>query len=102
MTYIKTAWLLHNARQMANMKATPLGIIDEQFKEQNEFVADSSTFVTAWTTRRAGKSTGLGLKFFRMANRHPRRLQNKNIMLPNLMIFSELQCLNSVKKPYGP
>lgn len=49
-------------------------LVDRGFPEQARFVEDSSQFVNALCTRRAGKSHGLGLRLFRAALRHPGEL----------------------------
>ena len=68
-------------------------IQDASFKSQNDFVLDKNRFVTAQCTRRAGKSNGLGLRFFRTLQKHPgcfcpyialTRESAKNIMWPAL------------------
>lgn len=46
-------------------------IKDETYSEQNAFVLDRSKAITACCTRRAGKSTGLALRFFRTMLKHP-------------------------------
>lgn len=46
-------------------------IRDENFPKQDRFVMDGSRFIDAFCTRRAGKSNGLGLRFFRTLKRHP-------------------------------
>lgn len=71
-------------------------LVDESFPEQAAFVKDPSQFVSAICTRRAGKSHGLGLKFYNAARKHPQSLcpyvgltreSAENIMWP---IFKEL------------
>lgn len=44
---------------------------DPNFPEQNLFVQDRSRFVAAQCSRRAGKSNGLALKFFKALEDHP-------------------------------
>lgn len=51
-------------------KASVQEIKDEAFPEQNAFVMDPSRYLIARCTRRAGKSTGLGIRFFRTLQRH--------------------------------
>jgi hypothetical protein len=42
------------------------------FYKQNAFVEDIDRFIAACTTRRAGKSTGLGLRFLRSMEKYPK------------------------------
>ncbi len=44
---------------------------DLKFPLQNDFVQDRSRFVAAQCSRRAGKSNGLALKFFKTLEEHP-------------------------------
>lgn len=48
-----------------------LDIRDGSFPEQDAYVLDPSRFVAAFCTRRAGKSNGLAIRFFRTLRRHP-------------------------------
>lgn len=68
-------------------------IQDTAIGAQNSFVLDSSRSIAALTTRRAGKSTGLALRFFRTLLKYPgcycpyiaiTRDSAKNIMWPVL------------------
>lgn len=52
--------------------AQPLSTIS--FPKQIEFIEDKSKFVSALCTRRAGKSNGVAIKFFRKAQKHKRAL----------------------------
>lgn len=61
-----------------NDKAIALAILERRakrnslfFPQQDEFVRDSSQFVAALCTRRAGKSTGLGRRFKRTMDQYP-------------------------------
>jgi Terminase RNaseH-like domain len=67
--------------------------LDSAFKKQNDFVLDPSRFIVAQCSRRAGKSSGLGLRFKFTMDRHPRSTclyisltydSAKNIMWPVL------------------
>jgi hypothetical protein len=82
--------------ELARRKKLKAPIYDETFPEQCEFVRDGSRYVSALCTRRAGKSNGLGYKFFNAAKREPNSLSiyialtrdsAKNIMWP---IFEEI------------
>jgi hypothetical protein len=73
-------------------------IVDDSFPEQAAFVRDQSRFLTALCTRRAGKSNGLGFKFFNAARKYPgsmspyialTRESAKNIMWPVLLEINE-------------
>ena len=46
-------------------------IRDESFKAQDAFVMDPSRFIVAQCSRRAGKTNGLAIKFFRAMDSHP-------------------------------
>lgn len=68
------------------------------FPEQDAFVADTSAFVGACCTRRAGKSNGLALKFYNQMSRYPNSLSRyialtrdsaKDIMWPALQELNE-------------
>ena len=52
-------------------KSFEILIRDENYPEQDRFVMDKAQFLGACTTRRAGKSNGLGLRFLRTLQRHP-------------------------------
>lgn len=76
------------------------GIIikDETFPEQDAFVSDTSTFIEACCTRRAGKSSGLGLRFYRTMDKYPGEIcryialtrdSAKDIMWPVLQELDE-------------
>lgn len=66
---------------------------DTSFKQQDAFVCDPSRFVAAQCSRRAGKTNGLALKFFKAMDKHPGSLclyialtreSARNIMWPVL------------------
>jgi hypothetical protein len=42
------------------------------FKEQNNFIEDNNKFVAAQCSRRAGKTNGLALKFFKTLEKYPK------------------------------
>lgn len=46
--------------------------LSADFPSQNAFVEDSSRYIDAQCSRRAGKSNGLALRFFRTMAKHPR------------------------------
>lgn len=47
---------------------------DEAFKEQDFFVKDKNRFIAAQCSRRAGKTNGLALRFFRTLEKYPKSL----------------------------
>lgn len=55
-------------------------VCDTKFIQQHKFVMDQSRLVCAQTTVRAGKSTGLALKFFRAGHKY------KNLMMPYIAL----------------
>lgn len=55
-------------------------ICDTKFPQQHAFVMDQSRLLCAQTTVRAGKSTGLALKFFRAGHKY------KNLMMPYIAL----------------
>lgn len=42
------------------------------FKPQNEFITDPNRFLVAQCSRRSGKTTGLGIRFAKTMDRHPK------------------------------
>lgn len=50
--------------------AGPL-VLDEKFLIQNKFIQDESSFISAQCSRRAGKSSGLALRFFNTMKKYP-------------------------------
>ncbi len=46
-------------------------ILDKRFVKQNAFINDTSRFISAQCSRRAGKSNGLAIRFFKTMERHP-------------------------------
>jgi hypothetical protein len=67
--------------------------LDPLFPKQNEFILDESRFVSAQCSRRAGKTNGLAIRFFKTMERHPgcqciylalTRESSKDIMWPVL------------------
>lgn len=72
--------------------------LDPRFPLQNDFIQDSSRFIAAQCSRRAGKTSALGLKFIKTMERHPgtqslylamTRESAKNIMWPVLEELNE-------------
>lgn len=58
------------ARRQKAQAATVIPL-DPSFPAQNNFVEDTSRFIDAQCSRRAGKSTGLGKRFFKTMQKHP-------------------------------
>lgn len=46
--------------------------LDPNFPQQNNFITDPSRFISAQCSRRAGKTNGLALRFFKTMERHPK------------------------------
>ncbi len=57
-----------------------LALEDKAFPEQDAYVKDMSRFVCAQTTVRAGKSTGLSIKYFRAGHKY------RNVMMPYIAL----------------
>lgn len=77
--------------------------LDPSFPKQNDFVEDTHRFIDAQCSRRAGKSTGLGKRFFKTMQRHPKakcfylaltRDSAKEIMWPVLQELNDTYKLN--------
>lgn len=45
--------------------------LDERFMAQNAFIEDASRFIAAQCSRRAGKTNGLAIRFFRTLEKYP-------------------------------
>jgi hypothetical protein len=46
-------------------------VLNEAFVAQNAFINDTSRFISAQCSRRAGKSNGLAIRFFKTMEKHP-------------------------------
>lgn len=46
-------------------------VLDPNFKPQNEFINDTSRYIAAQCSRRAGKTNGLAIRFKQTMDRHP-------------------------------
>jgi hypothetical protein len=46
--------------------------LDPLFPKQNEFILDTSRYIDAQCSRRAGKTNGLAIRFFRTMEKHPK------------------------------
>jgi hypothetical protein len=53
-----------------NIVREPLGL-DPRFPAQNKFILDNASFIDAQCSRRAGKSSGLAIRFFNTMNKYP-------------------------------
>lgn len=47
-------------------------LLDPAFPKQNAFIEDTSRFLTAQCTRRAGKTNALAIRFFKTLEKHPK------------------------------
>lgn len=90
------------ARRQASAGANVIPL-DPLFPQQNNFVEDTSRFIDAQCSRRAGKSTGLGKRFFKAMQKHPKskcfylaltRDSAKEIMWPVLQELNDTYKLN--------
>lgn len=79
-------------------KSESLEVRDKSFPQQDAFVMDPARFLAAQTTRRGGKTTGLGLRFMRTMKEYPgamcryialTRDSAKDIMWPVLQEIDE-------------
>lgn len=68
-------------------------VLDQRFPKQNRFILDNSRYISAQCSRRAGKTNGLALRFFKTLEKHPgsqciylalTRESSKDIMWPVL------------------
>ena len=46
--------------------------LEDNFPLQNAFITDKSRYLVAQCSRRSGKTTGLGIRFARTMNNHPK------------------------------
>lgn len=58
-------------RQVSTAPSKPI-ILEENFPAQNAFVLDTSRYIDAQCSRRAGKTNGLALRFFNTMAKHPK------------------------------
>lgn len=63
----KAAQILANRK---NSQSKPL-ILEDNFPAQNNFIRDKSRFIDAQCSRRAGKTNGLAIRFFKTLETHP-------------------------------
>lgn len=84
-------------REKAVAEAKPLELV-QSFPAQDAFIDDTSRFLAAQCSRRAGKSNGLALKFFKTLDKYPgsqciylalTRESAKSIMWTMLQEFNE-------------
>lgn len=59
------------AKEQAKRGARRELVLDERFTKQNAFINDTSRFVAAQCSRRAGKSNGLAIRFFKAMEKYP-------------------------------
>lgn len=67
----KTSLLVEAAKRKAP-KAVKSIILGENFKPQTDFINDPARFLSGQCSRRAGKSSGLGRKFIKSMEKHPK------------------------------
>lgn len=60
------------ARELAKRELRKELELDPRFSAQNAFITDTSQFLTAQCTRRAGKTNALAIRFFRTLEKHPK------------------------------
>lgn len=72
----KTVDKILKNRKQNQVKSTELKEIElnPNFPKQNDFVNSTQKFIAAQCSRRAGKSTGLALRFFKAMETHPKSL----------------------------
>lgn len=71
MSISKTS-LLAETLKRTSAKPTKTFILGENFKPQTDFINDPSRFLDAQCSRRAGKSSGLGRKYIKSMEKHPK------------------------------
>lgn len=83
-------------------KQTKPIFLDPKFPKQNAFVESQAPFIAAQCSRRAGKSSGLALRFFKTMENHPKSLciylsltfdSAKSIMWPVLQELNDFHKL---------
>lgn len=57
-------------QKRTNAQPKPIEL-DPLFPKQNSFIEDNSRYIVAQCSRRAGKSNGLAIRFFKTLERHP-------------------------------
>lgn len=84
-------------RSLKAVQTKPI-VLDPNFPKQNAFVEDSSRFIDAQCSRRAGKTNGLAIRFFKTLEKHPKsqciylaltRDSARDIMWPVLQEIAE-------------
>jgi hypothetical protein len=88
-------------RAIDEARKTPI-LLRDDFPEQKAFIEDTSKFIAAQCSRRAGKSNGLAIRFLRTMDKHPRshclylsltQDSARSIMWPILQELNELHNL---------
>src|ERR1035437_3956357 len=89
-------------KRALKVKINPI-TLDPSFPKQNAFVDSKAPFISAQCSRRAGKSSGLALRFFKTMESHPKALciylsltfdSAKSIMWPVLQELNDRYKLN--------
>jgi hypothetical protein len=95
---VNTKALARERAKIASKKVYKPILQDPNFLKQNAFVNSTAPFLAAQCSRRAGKSSGLALRFFRTMETHPKSLclylsltfdSAKSIMWPILQEMNE-------------
>lgn len=58
-------------KKLANKEYRPLQL-DPRFPKQNDFINDTSRFMDVQSSRRAGKTNGLAIRFFKTMEKYPK------------------------------
>lgn len=69
---ISKAGLLVEARKRSTKPIAKPLVLNGNFPEQNAFIEDTSRFIDAQCSRRAGKTNGLAIRFHRAMDKHPK------------------------------
>lgn len=100
----KLLFAVEAARELTRLSKLEKGIIDDKFEKQARFIRSKARYLAASCTRRAGKSNGLGFKFFNAAHAHGgsinaylalTRDSAKNIMWPILKEINDRYALGA-------
>ncbi len=67
----KTAILAELASRNSTVKYNPI-VLSPDFPKQNAFIEDTSRYIDAQCSRRAGKSNGLAMRFFKTMEKYPK------------------------------
>lgn len=65
-----TSSIVKRIRRKANYQPKPIEL-DPAFPTQNAFILDTARYIDAQCSRRAGKTNGLAIRYFKTMERHP-------------------------------